>query len=142
MKLISIVKNLIFVQMKKPERSEYSLFHNNNEIENIKVISHALHRETFKHLRHFKIPQYNRIYLMKRKKAFNTLFFQLSFDVVVADRDGIVLDALTDVETGYISNHYQEGYFVFFMTVGSINHYNIKVKDRLKINSKAASKWL
>lgn len=142
MKLISIFKNLKFIQMKKPERSEYSLFHNNTEIENIQVISYALHRETFKHLRHFKVPQYKHIYLMKKKKGFNTLFFQLNFDVVVADRDGIVLDVLTDVETGYVSNHYQEGYFIFFMTVGSINHYNIKVKDRLNINSKAASKWL
>lgn len=142
MKLLSIIKNLKFAQIKKPERSDYALFHNNTEIENIKVISYALHRETYKHLRHFKIPQYDHIYLMKKKKGFNTLFFQLNYDVVVSDHDGIVIDTLTDIETGFISNHYPEGYFIFYMTVGSINHYNIKVKDRLKINSKAASKWL
>ena len=129
-------------QLKKDNRAEYFLTHNNEEIENIKVISYLLHKDVYKSLRHFKIPQYDHIYVMRKKKGFNTLFFQQNYDVVITDHDGIVLDALTDIPTGYVSSHYPKGHFIYFMTVGSINHYSIQKKNRLRINSKKASRWM
>lgn len=117
---------------KKYERA-YKLSINDVLIENIRAHSTGNHSGTYKILRTFKTPQYDEVYVLRNKKGFNTIGFNIHYDIVVCDKDGKVLDTLADQKEGYISEHYADAHFVYFMTVGSINFYKIKSLDRIRL---------
>ncbi|WP_127942639.1 MULTISPECIES: hypothetical protein [unclassified Mycoplasma] len=131
MKWLKVIKILAFPRLKKAARQEYQPFLNQSPMEDMLVVSHTLHRQTYQWLRKFKTPQYGRMWLLRKKKAFNTLFFQQPYDVVVCDRYGNVLATFVALGSGYVSNYYRAGYFIYFMVVGSIKFYDIRPSDRL-----------
>lgn len=126
-KIIFIKKNY------KEEENTYNIEHNNEKLENIKVFSNAIHFKTYKILRTFKTTQYNNFYLMRKKKGFNTLFFNINYDILVSDKDGKILDLFKNKKQGYISKYYKNSYFIFFTPIGTINFYNFQINDKLNL---------
>lgn len=111
----------------------YFLTLNENDIEKVKVIVNPLISETYKQLRKFVTPQYDLMFLMRNKRGFNTAFFKQHYDVIVCDKNFKVLKTFTDVNEGFISEHFEQGYFIYFATVGMNNFLGIKENDRLRI---------
>lgn len=142
MKLLSYLKIISLPKGFRTEKNYGALEHNENELENISAITYVSHAQTYKVLRKFKTPQYDHVYVMRNKRGFNTAFFQQNYDVVITNRNNVVIEVNTNITPGYISPYLKEGYFIYFMTVGSINHFQIKEKDRLRVNRKIASQWL
>lgn len=134
MKWLSILKNLTMPGIPRQERVDSLITLNDVRLESVQVINFALHHDVYKRLRSFKTPQYDKFYLMRGKKGFNTLLFQQNYDVIVTNKDGKVIDTLQSVEPGYLSGFYEDGYSIYFTTVGTINFYNIKNNDILRRN--------
>ena len=109
---------------------------NNIVVEKATVNSTKSHSATYKLLRTFKTPQYDNINVLRNKKGFNTIGFNLNYDIVVCDRYGKTIDLLANKEVGFISKHYDDSHFIYFMTVGSINFYRIKIFDRIRLQIK------
>ncbi len=112
---------------------EYNLFLNERPIEKITVMTYPLHSDVYKSIRNFSTPQYETIYLLRNKKAFNTMFFKINYDVLVTDKNGTIVDFFIDQKTGYASDKYPNGNKVYFCAVGTINNLNIKENDRLTL---------
>lgn len=106
---------------------------NEADVEKVKVIVNPLSTDTYKMLRTFATPQYDLMFLMRNKKGFNTVLFQQNYDIVVCDKNFKVIKLFPDTERGFISEHFSNGYFIYFGTVGMINFLNLKPNDRLKI---------
>ena len=138
MKIWNLLK--IFAEPRKSyySHSEYKLFHGGEELKEIIGISYKLHRDVYKRLRKIKTPQYNTVYILRNKKAFNTILFSQHVDVLITTKDGVVIDVKKNIKPGFISEYYEKGNKIFFMTVGSINHFNFKKYDSLTLNLK----WL
>lgn len=115
------------------KQKHFFLTHNENDVEKVKVIVNPLVSDTYKQLRKFATPQYDEIFLMRNKRGFNTTFFKQHYDVIVCDKNFRVLKTFTDVNEGYISEHFENGYFIYFATVGMNNFLEIKENDRLRI---------
>lgn len=133
MKIWKWIKILFIRKIPKNEENIYIIELNNEKLENIKVFSNAIHFKTYKILRTFKTQQHNNFYLMRNKKGFNTLFFNINYDIVVSDKDGKILDLLKNKKQGYISKYYQNSYFIFFTPIGTINFYNFQINDKLNL---------
>ena len=113
---------------------EYILSLNENEVEGITVVSYKLHSDVYKRLRKFSTYQYDTLYLMRNKRAFNTMFFNLNQDVIVTDKDGTIIDLFKDQAPGFVSKKYPNGNKIYFGAVGIINNLDFKIKDRLTLN--------
>lgn len=133
MKIFKFLKNFSTRPLPRFEKYEYSFYINKKEIENLNVWSSLSHHETAKRLRNFKSQPYDNLYVLRNKKGFNTMLFIQKYDVIICDGSGIVIDLLTEVGPGYISDYYQNGYFIYFGAVGTINFYNIKKRDLLEL---------
>ncbi len=133
MQIINYLKPFISSGFKKNEQIYYQLLVNEILISDLKIISHHLHFNTYNLLKKFKTPQYNIGYLMRKKQGFTTIFFQQRYDIIVCDRYGNVIKKFINQAVGYISSYFSEGYFIYFMVVGSIKYYNIKNSDRLTL---------
>lgn len=125
---------------KKPHEMQYQLLLNDVILPHLKVISHSLHFTTYNLLRKFKRPQYHSAYLMRQKKGFTTVFFQQPYDIIVCDRFGNVIQTFNNQSIGYISHYFDHAYFIYFMVVGSIKHFNIHQSDRLTLR-RIVSTW-
>lgn len=138
MKIWNFLK--IFAEPKKTKYShkEYKLFHGGNEVEGLMGISYKLHGDIYKRMRKIKTPQYKTAFILRNKKAFNTILFSQHVDVIITTKDGEVIEAMKDVKPGYISKYYENANKIFFMTVGTINHFDFKKDDSLVITLK----WL
>ena len=132
MKIKEWIKIFSKYKSDKSEKS-YSITLNNNILDKAIVYSHPNHNKTMKLLRAFKTVQYDNIYVLRNKKGFNTIGFGLNYDVVIADKDGKVIKTLMDLKIDYISKYYENGYFIYFMPVGSINFYKIGTSDILRL---------
>ncbi len=133
MKWSGYLKLMINPGFKKKQENHYQLIINQKLMNNLKIITHSLHFDTYNLLKKLKTPQYNTIFLMRNKQGFTTIFFQQSFDVVLCDRYGNVIKTFINQPSGYISQYFPKSYFIYFMTVGSIKYYNIKINDRLTL---------
>ncbi|MCP4354018.1 MAG: hypothetical protein GY793_00010 [Proteobacteria bacterium] len=97
---------------KRNYKHDYRLLLNDVHLTKWNIINNSSVYQTVKTLRTFTSPQYETGYLMRRKKAFNTILFQQNYDVVLTDRHGKVLKLFIDVAPGFYSKYYAEGYFV------------------------------
>ena len=138
MKIKEWVKNLSSTPYKKNIPVEYTAHLNEQPIENIEIKSFGTHHETYELLRSFKTIQYETMYVFRNKRGYNTYLFNINFDIVVCDKYGKVLEAISNIKPGTISQHYSKGYYVFFMPVGTIVYLEIKKLDVISI----ARKWL
>ena len=138
MKIWNLLKIFATPTKTRYSHNEYRLFHGGEEIEKLIGISYKLHSDIYKRLRNIKTPQYETVYILRNKKAFNTILFAQDVDVVVTTKDGVVLDVKKEIKPGFISEYYENGNKIYFFTVGSINHFNFKKNDSLTI----ALKWL
>ena len=120
-------------EIEKADDMTYTVLLNDIQLEKVKAYSAKSHHHIYKQLRAFKAPRYDKFYVFRGKAGFNTIGFTIKYDVVVTDRNGKIIDLKKEVEVGEISNHYKEGYFIFFTTVGTINYYNLKNNDLLKL---------
>ena len=118
---------------KKVSEQKYYLIHNQERIDKVFVFNNKLHSETMTKLRTFKTPQYESIFVLKGKKGFNTIGFNLHYDVVICDRNGKIVNILNDVKQGYISEYYQDSHYIYFFTIGSVGFYKLKVNDILTL---------
>ncbi|NQZ66203.1 MAG: hypothetical protein HRT99_03250 [Mycoplasmatales bacterium] len=133
MKIREWVKFFTRNNLKLNGKNKYTLTFNDVILENIIVHSEKSHSETYKLLRKFETPQYNNIFVLRNKKAFNTILFNIPYDVVICDKDGKVIKLFINLEIGFISNYIKKSYFIFFMVSGSINHYKISKLDRINL---------
>lgn len=133
MNFLNYIKIFKKTKFKKANSHEYSLVLNENQLEKLKVYSHLLHSETISALKTFTTPQYDKGWLLRNKKGFNTLMFKKKYDVIVCDRFGNVLEAFNELKPNFISSYYPNGHFVYFLNVGSIKYYDIKKSDRLTL---------
>ena len=133
MKLWKFTKILGTPTKSKYSHREYDLFLNDEIIEKITIINFKLHSDIYKRLRKFSTPQYDTIYLLRNKKAFNTMLFTMNYDIIVTDKDGTIIDILNDQAPGFISDKYNDGNKVYFGAVGVINNLDFKPKDRLTL---------
>ncbi|TCG10998.1 hypothetical protein [Mycoplasma todarodis] len=114
---------------KRNYRNDCRLLLNNTHLTKWNVVNNSSVYETVKTLRKFTTPQYETGYLMRRKKAFNTILFQQNYDVVLTDRHGKVLKLFIDVAPGYYSEYFPECYFVLWFPVGTIKYLELKELD-------------
>lgn len=119
--------------LQKKQKTLYTMSLNDIFLDKVKVFSNKSHYETYTLLRSFKTPQYDNIYVLRNKKAFNTAFFNINYDIVLCDKDGKVMKIFINKSEGYISNYFKESYFVYFMSVGSINFYKISALDIIRL---------
>ncbi len=133
MKIWEWIKIIGINKIYKEESTTYKIELNNEELEDIKVYSNILHSKTYKILRTFKTSQYNDFYLMRNKKGFNTLFFNIAYDILIADKDGKILDFFKNKNQGYISKYYNNSYFILFLPVGTINFYSFQINDKINL---------
>ena len=120
----------------KKDQKEYRTFLNEIKIEKVISYSRNGHKKTYDMLRAFKSSQYDKWFVLRNKKGFNTFYFTINYDVIIADKDGKIIDKLIDVSPGYFSEYYNNSYYIYFIPVGSIKHHNIKKTDILRIFSK------
>ena len=133
MKILDWIKIFGSTPYKDDSLNQYKVLLNEVELDGKVVISNRSHSKTYKLLRKIKTPMYDNIFLMRKKKGFNTFMFIINYDIIVADKNGIVLSTMTDVEPGFISEYYKDGSFVYFAPVGTINFYKIKKRDVLSV---------
>ena len=133
MKIWNFTKILGTPTKSKYSHREYDLFLNDGSIDKITVINFKLHSDIYKRLRKFKTPQYDTIYLLRNKKAFNTMLFTMNYDIMVTDKDGTIIDIFINQEPGFVSDKYNKGDKVYFGAVGIINNLDIKLKDMLTL---------
>lgn len=131
------IKDLLFLDSKKIKRKdniEYKISLNDRDLENTIAFSTALHHDTYKILRELKTVQYDRFFVLRKKKGFNTIGFNINYDVIICDRNGKILELVNNCDIGYISEYYNESYFIYFTPVGTINFYKMKNNDRLSLH--------
>ena len=133
MKIWNFTKILGTPKKSNYSHREYDLFLNDNNVDNITIINFKLHSDIYKRLRKFSTPQYDTIYLLRNKKAFNTMLFTMNYDIMVTDKEGTIIDIFNDQAPGYVSEKYNDGDKVYFGAVGIINNLDIKLKDRLTL---------
>lgn len=138
MKLLKLVKSFGIRNVPRFEKYEYDFYLNKTHAPEITVWSTLSHHETYKKIRNFKSQPYNNFYVLRNKKGFTTIMFVQKYDIIVCDSNGIVIDLLMEIEPGYISEYYENGYFIYFCPVGSINFYSIKIRDLLELGRR----WL
>lgn len=133
MRILEWIKIFGKSNIKKKESRTYTITLNDSLLEKAVVHSTLSHSKTYKLLREYKTPQYDTLYVLRNKKGFNTMGFTLNYDVVICDKNGKVLELLQDTIEGYISKYYNKSHFIYFMTVGSINHYKIELYNILRL---------
>lgn len=138
MKIWNLLKIFSIPRKNNYSHNEYKLLHAGKEVKDLIGISYKLHRDIYKRLRKIKTPQYETAYILRNKKAFNTMLFAQNIDVVITTKDGVVIDVKKNVKPGFISEYYETANKIFFMTVGTINYFDFKKDDSLTI----ALKWL
>lgn len=138
MKIIQWIKILNFEAFERKSRHQYALTINDNKIENVVVHVNSLSGETYRLLRKFSTPRYDAIYLMRNKRGFNTTYFKQNYDVVVCDKNFRVIKTFINLPSGTISEYIEHAYFIYFACVGTINHFDIKMHDRMRI----ARNWI
>ena len=112
---------------------QYWLVNDGEIIKELKVITYKLHNDVYKNLRKFIKPQYDIVFLLRNKKSFNTYWFKQNYDVVITDKDGVILDCLNNVKPDYFSKHYEKGNKVYFMAVGNIWDLNLQKNKILSL---------
>lgn len=133
MSLIELIKLFTNKNYKKNLEKQYSLIHNQVELEKMVVFTNKLHHDTMKKLREFKTPQYDITYVLRNKSGFNTIGFNISNDVVLCDQNGKIINYLINVKPGFVSKHYDNCKYIYIMTTGSINFYRFQKNDVLTI---------
>lgn len=118
------------------ETKEYKVLLNDQPLEKVSIKSFPTHSETYNLLRSFRTVQYENIYVLRRKKGYNTYLFHINYDVVICDKYGKVLDVDMDVKPGSISKHYPQAYYVYYMPVGMVTYHRIKKLDVISISRK------
>ncbi len=131
-----LLSNLFTKKQKTRKRTISNLIINNEIIEKWSVVNDNSVSNTILELSKYKSPQFETGFVCRRKKAFQTITFQQSYDIVVTDKNGKVLDLLIKVEPGFFSKYYPLAHFVYFFPVGSIKHFNLKINNILKIGRK------
>ncbi|NQZ29537.1 MAG: hypothetical protein HRT98_04095 [Mycoplasmatales bacterium] len=114
---------------KRNYKNNYRLILNGVHLTKWNIINNSSTYETIKTLRKFTTPQYETGYLIRRKKAFQTILFQQNYDIVLTDRHGKVLKLFIDVAPGFFSKYYNECYFVLWFPVGTIKFLELKELD-------------
>ena len=135
MNFLQIYKSFVFKKHFKKTRQTYYLSYNKESFENLEAITFASHHDLYRILRNFKTPFYDKCYFFRKKKGFNTLFFKQAYDVVITNKNNIIIETLVKVKTGFISKHYDKGFNIFFFVTGSIKNLNIKKEGELLIRS-------
>lgn len=133
MNFINYIKIFKKTKFKKTNTREYTLVLNENPLDKLIIKSHLLHSETISILRKFTTPQYEKGWLLRNKKGFNTLMFKKKYDVIVCDRFGNVLETFSELKPDFVSHYYPNGHFVYFLNVGSIKYFDIKKSDRITL---------
>ena len=127
------VKIFVIPTFEKKDLKEYKTFLNEVEVERVVSYSTNGHKKTYDMLRAFKSSQHDKWFVLRNKKGFNTFYFTINYDVIIADRDGKVIEAILGVAPGFFSNNYKKSHYIYFTPVGSIKYYNIKKSDIVKI---------
>ena len=128
-----------------PPRKQYILFTNRKKINagrfhycNIKINDLINIKQKAKY---FKAPtdvykavrslitESDYIYFTKNQKGFNSYFFNKNYDVVIADHGGRIVGIEQNFKRNQISRHFENGYYVYFMPLGSITYYDLKMND-------------
>ncbi len=117
---------------------EYTFWVNSIKQENWKAYGNASGREVIKKLSRFKSAQFNVAYFIRNKKGYQTVTFQQAYDIVITDKDGKIIDVKMDVQPGNTSKYYSDAYIVYFLSVGTINYFNLNIDDVIKTKRK----WL
>ena len=115
---------------------EFTLYLNEEKIDDLIVLSNRSHHPTYKTLRNLKIPVYKNIYMFRNKQGFNTLGFIMNFDVIVTDKNGVVIKIFNDLEPSFVSKKIDNSAYIYFAVVGTVNFYKIKERDMLKVHKK------
>ena len=100
------------------------------------IYSYKFHHQNYRDLREFKTPQYETGYLFRNKKGFNTYGCNIKYDVIVASVKGKVIDLRQEVEQGFTSRYYANGFYVLFTPAGSINYFNLRKRDVISFKSR------
>ena len=141
MKLWDYYKIINHTHKGKDKQKEFSLIHNGNPVENIRVLTYKSHHKIYKLLRTYKTPQYNLAYLMRNKKGFNTLLFRINYDVVVCNKNGKIIHIEINCNPGHISKYFNDGYEIFFFVVGQIKFMNLQIDEQLLLELQVWTKW-
>jgi len=135
---------LLFIKRKKvilkDKVNKYFVELNGKDLDKIEVYSNSTDSATYKELRSYKTPQYDTFFLLRKKKGFNTYLFNISWDVIVAEASGKVIDALINVKPGHISKHYKNAFYIYFCTIGTIKFYGIEKDSVIRIRKDWLSK--
>ncbi|CAM9142007.1 hypothetical protein [Mycoplasma todarodis] len=134
--ILKDIANIRHIFTRKAKKRNYKndcrLILNGVHLTKWNVINNSSAYETVRTLRKFTTPQYETGYLIRRKKAFQTILFQQNYDVVLTDRHGKVLKLFIDVAPGFYSKYYSECYFVLWFPVGTIKFFELKELDILQ----------
>ncbi|WKX02321.1 hypothetical protein [Candidatus Mycoplasma mahonii] len=133
MKFKDLINIMGTPQKNRYSHREYDIFLNEEEINKMTGVTFKLHSDVYKRVRNFPSPQYDVIYILRNKKAFNTALFKINYDVIVTGKDGIILKIFIDLGPGFISKYFSDGNKIFFCSVGTINNYDIKIKDLMTL---------
>ena len=136
MKLWKQYKDIMIKKQFKKERQTFYLSYNKETIEKMEAITFTSHHDIYKILRGFRIPFYEKCYFFRKKKGFNTFFFEQDYDVVITNKNNIIIETIKAFKKGRISKYYETGFNIFFFIVGTINHFNLQKKGELLVKSK------
>lgn len=134
-----------------PPRKDYILLSNRKKINSGRFKFYIIKINDLKDVKqkskYFKAPtdlykavrsivvESNYVYFTRNQKGFNSYFLQKNFDVIIADHNGRILDIVQKFTPNNISKHYPNGYYVYFMPVGSVTYYDIKLNDLLNFRT-------
>jgi len=82
------------------------------------------------------VTELDYIYFTKNQKGFNTYFFNKNFDVIISDRGGRIIGIEQNLGRNQISRHFENGYYVYFLPLGSITYYDLKKNDLINFRRK------
>jgi hypothetical protein len=128
----NLFKIFIFFKKNKAPSSEHKTYNftiNKTRIPEMKILGNKNNYLIYNELKELMYPQYNFGYLTKNKQGFNTLLFKQSYDILVCDKDGKVLDVLKSLRPNFISKYYNGAFYIYFFPVGTNSYYELKKND-------------
>ncbi len=100
------------------------------------AFGNATGRGIIKTLSEITMPQYNTAYFIRNKKGYQTTTFQQAYDIVVTDKNGVIIKTDIEVKPGFISKKIDNAYYIYYLPIGSILHFNLEAKGQLNVSRK------
>ena len=115
----------------KNKEKKYTIYYDNKDIE----ISVTKLGDTFDKIK--KLIQstgisYRTGYILINQKAFNTLFLPFNVDIVITNKNNVVIDTIINLKANKITNYYENAMFFYVFPKNTIEIFLIEKDHEFK----------